>query len=63
MTSHTTIWLQPWCAECDRSSYEGRQWCEDNVWDKCDNCDALPVKYVIAPDQPKPVDDGETDAS
>lgn len=50
---HETIWLQPWCDGCEKHAYgEGRLWCQDDVWGKCDECDAMPVKYVIAPDQP-----------
>ena len=63
--NHPVIWLQPWCDSCDLHSDEGRQWCQDNVWDKCDGagftfgvgrregCKQMPVKYVLAPDQPK----------
>jgi len=52
--SHQTIWLQPWCAECERVGRQpetGRTWCQDSVYDQCD-CGAMPVKYVLAPDQP-----------
>ena len=43
---HKVIWLEPSCGE-DNS--EGRQWCQDNVWgDKCDDCEAKPVKYIRA---------------
>jgi len=49
-----TIWLQPWCGQCDLHVYEGREWCEDGgVFDKCEGCGKQPVKYIIAPDQPK----------
>jgi rubrerythrin len=56
MTDHRTIWLEPWCDECERSfrSKDGRIWCEDNPWQQCPTCGAMPVKYVIAEDQPKP---------
>ena len=49
------IWLQPWCDACELHVYEGRQWGQDNVWDKCDSesCKQMPVKYILAPDQPK----------
>jgi len=39
------IWLEPRCAE---ESYEGRSWCQDDVWGKCDECDLPAVKYVRA---------------
>lgn len=44
------IWLQPWCERCHKASWganEGRQWCEDNVWDQCDLCERKAVRYVI----------------
>jgi hypothetical protein len=46
-----TIWLQPWCGECQLKSWDsdsGRQWCEDDVWEPCEECGAKPVKYVLA---------------
>jgi len=45
-----TIWLQPWCEKCQKESWganEGRQWCEDKVWDQCDLCERKPVRYII----------------
>ena len=54
------IWLQPWCDKCDLHVYEGRQWCEDDVFDKCEGCSKMPVKYIIAPDRPKPEPPDET---
>lgn len=44
------IWLQPWCVDCGRYSLgdDGRQWCEDDVWDECDECGLPAVKYVLA---------------
>jgi hypothetical protein len=47
---HKEIWLQPWCGECQLKSWEsdgGRQWCEDNPWDDCEECGAKPIKYVL----------------
>ena len=50
------IWLQPWCDECERTGIhdsvgpsEGRQWCQDDVWGKCDaiDCDQKSVRYVL----------------
>ncbi len=63
MTEHQTIWLQPWCEQCERAAHSvesGRTWCQDPVYDQCD-CGAMPVKYVIAPDQPQlpPPDEDE----
>jgi hypothetical protein len=48
------IWLQPWCEGCDTHAYrgEGRQWCEDDAWGQCDECDQKSVKYVLAPIDP-----------
>jgi hypothetical protein len=51
---HKTIWLQPWCDGCERSS-EDRLWCQDDVWSYCDECGAPAVRYVLAPDQPKAI--------
>ena len=51
MSEHQTIWLQPWCDECQRRGVD-RTWCQDAVYDPCD-CGAMPVKYVIAADQPQ----------
>lgn len=43
------IWLQPWCDGCQRhSGNQGRLWCEDDVWGKCDECGAPSVKYRLA---------------
>jgi hypothetical protein len=50
MTEHKTIWLQPWCDDCKNP--DGRQWCEDNVWGKCE-CGRPAVKYVL--DEPTEV--------
>ena len=48
---HQTIWLAPWCAECERKECGdvGRTWCQDGVYDPCEDCGAQPVKYVLAP--------------
>jgi hypothetical protein len=53
---HATIWLQPWCNGCDKHAFgvdSGRQWCEDEVWDDCEECGAKPVKYSIEAAQPE----------
>lgn len=48
---HKVIWLQPHCEGCEA---EDRNWCQDNVWaEGCEECGAMPVKYLLAPDQPK----------
>ena len=40
------IWLQPWCEGCQRhSGYEGRNWCDHDVWGKCDECGRKAVRY------------------
>ena len=41
------IYLQPDC--CAPLSYEGRQWCEDAVWEECDCDEPKPiVRYIRA---------------
>lgn len=53
MEPHKIIWLQPSCEDC---AGKDRMWCQDNVWDdRCEECGAQPVKYVLAPDQPQPL--------
>ena len=47
---HPEIWLQPWCADC--RDPDGRQWCEDDAWGRCEKCEQLPVRYVLAPALP-----------
>lgn len=42
---HKVIWLEPKCAD---QGHEGRQWCQDDAWGKCDDCDAPSVKYIRA---------------
>jgi hypothetical protein len=44
---HKTIWLEPWCDRCDATG-DDRMWCQDNVWEPCDECERRPVKYVLA---------------
>ena len=48
MSEPKAIWLQPWCVNCDNHIGEGRQWREDDVWGKCEDCGKMPVKYVLA---------------
>ena len=52
---YETIWLQPWCEGCEthcRGGDDGRQWCRDDVWEKCDECGNKSVRYVLAPEAP-----------
>ncbi len=53
MKAPKEIWLQPWCVKCEGSvSYgEGRLWCEDDVWDRCDQCREKSVRYVLAEEE------------
>lgn len=45
---HQTIWLQPWCDGCEKHCRgEGRLWCPDDAWGRCDECGRQPVKYEI----------------
>jgi hypothetical protein len=44
MADYATIWLEP----KDHSGEEGRTWCHEDVWGTCDECGALPTKYVRA---------------
>ena len=49
------IWLQPWCDTCEthcRGGYDQRLWCIDNVWEPCDECGNVAVKYTIVKDEP-----------
>jgi translation initiation factor 2 beta subunit (eIF-2beta)/eIF-5 len=50
---HPVIWLEPCCSSCDDYEYE-RTWSKDNIWESgCEMCGVMmPVKYVLAPDQP-----------
>lgn len=50
---HKVIWLQPWCNKCESSPGDGRQWCKDDVWDACDECERRAVKYVLAKHSPQ----------
>ena len=46
---HETIWLQPWCDGCETHcrADEGRQWCQDDVWEDCGECGNKSVRYVL----------------
>lgn len=50
MADPKDIWLQPWCKNCEsfRHFDDGRQWCEHDVWVKCDECGAPSIKYRLA---------------
>ena len=43
----TTIWLQPHCSKCrGRDEHEsGPLWCEDAVFEPCEECGQRPVQY------------------
>src|SRR5437868_10340340 len=42
---HKEIWLEPKCSDvCG----DGRSWCQDDVWEKCDECGSPAVKYIRA---------------
>lgn len=44
---HDVIWLQPWCDGCEKHcGYEGRNWCQDDVWGKCDECGNKSVRFI-----------------
>lgn len=42
-TEHTEIWLEPICAE---GSPDGRLWCQDDVFEPCEECGAKQVRFV-----------------
>ena len=46
MSEHTEIWLEPKCAEDNRP--EGRQWCQDAVFETCCECGEKPIRYIRA---------------
>jgi len=39
---HVEIWLEPSCNQCDRE----RTWCQDNVYEKCEECGREPTRYL-----------------
>ncbi|MDX1117067.1 hypothetical protein GOL29_03325 [Sinorhizobium medicae] len=43
MTDHREIWLN-----CKCSEGHGREWCQDPVFARCEECGAEPVKYIRA---------------
>jgi hypothetical protein len=53
---YEAIWLQPWCDGCEMHCCEGRQWCQDDIWGKCDECENKSVRYVIAKKAKKNLD-------
>ena len=50
---HQVIWLEPFCHKCN--AYP-RTWCQDNIYEPCEECGRQPTKYIIASEQltPKP---------
>ncbi len=49
MPDPRTIYLQPWCDECERLSRggdDGRTWCDHDAWGKCSDCGAKAVRYT-----------------
>lgn len=48
---HDVIYLQPWCDGCQKDAWgsDGRQWCEDDPWGQCEECDRKAVKYTRTP--------------
>lgn len=51
MAEHPVIWLAP---GCDGDCVQDRCWADQDAWGPCEECGAMPVKYVLAPDQPTP---------
>jgi hypothetical protein len=47
---HEVIWLAPWCDACQAVCADdvGRTWCQDAVYDPCEECGREPVKFVRA---------------
>lgn len=48
-----TIWLAPWCAECDAGSREDWTWCQDKIYELCEHCGKPARKYVLATERPR----------
>ena len=46
MEHHKQIWLEPQCEKCV-GKMDNRMWCEDPVFDPCEECGAKPVRYVL----------------
>jgi hypothetical protein len=47
---YPVIWLEPDCEGCE----DDRAWSHSNEWPAgCEECGEMPVKYVLAPDQPE----------
>ena len=57
MSEHEIIYLEPVCPKCGEAYLDrggGRQWCQDDVWDKaCGGCGGpvKTVKYVRVSDE------------
>jgi len=56
-----TIWLEPSCNECFHrdTSDTGRLWCEDNVFEKCNQCGRKPVRYIRDDRSSRSIKNGE----
>lgn len=51
MSDPKVIYLQPWCEGCEtHAGYEGRNWCQDDVWTQCDECPNKSSRYLLALD-------------
>ena len=49
-----TIWLQPWCYDCEGDGKQfdtGRLWAGNDVWGACADCGREAVEYVIGKDK------------
>ena len=45
-----SVWLGPRCGD---EAPDGREWCQDEVWERCSECGAEPVPYApIRVDKP-----------
>ena len=51
MINPKVIYLEPSCLKCQYQEGEtGRQWCEDDIWEKCSECGVPSVKYILKED-------------
>ena len=52
MANHKEIWLGPDCQDCGEDgedySTEDRLWCQDDIFETCDECGKGSVRYVRA---------------
>lgn len=45
------LWLSPWCDDCEDAALigdEGRQWCQENIFEPCVECGRMPDRYLLA---------------